>query len=194
MSEYSSLCSRCHNLVDTPMHHFACETPEKTGPRRPTWDETFLEIARLTSERSTCKRAHVGGVVARENRMLAAGYNGAPSGMPHCEDVGCDLVYESSAPRSAPLIPHCRRAIHVEQNIIGLAARWGIQLEGATWYFWPFGPCRSCELLLITTHPARIVFPEDTTITSSGEHTALRDAGIRLDIVGPLRKPLTRRI
>ena len=56
---------------------------------RPTWDEYFLEMARVIARRSTCLRRKVGALLVREKRILASGYNGAPSGLPHCEEVGC---------------------------------------------------------------------------------------------------------
>ena len=46
-----------------------------------------LALSALT--RSTCPRLAVGAVVVRDKRILTTGYNGSPSGMSHCEDVGC---------------------------------------------------------------------------------------------------------
>ena len=57
--------------------------------RRPSWDEYFLEMASLVSKRSTCLRRSVGAVLVREKRILATGYNGAPSGLKHCMEIGC---------------------------------------------------------------------------------------------------------
>jgi len=56
---------------------------------RPSWDEYFMRITHMVAERSTCLRRHVGAVLVLERRILATGYNGAPHGVPHCEDVGC---------------------------------------------------------------------------------------------------------
>ena len=57
--------------------------------KRPSWDEYFLEIAKLVASRSTCLRRQVGAVFVRDKRMLTTGYNGAPSGLKHCEEGGC---------------------------------------------------------------------------------------------------------
>lgn len=116
---------------------------------RPGWDAYFLDMAVKVSARATCHRAQVGCVVVDSSHMiLATGYNGSPPGEPHCPDD------ESLEPDD-----HCPRSIHAEQNVIGHAARRGTRLDGATWYLWPFGPCRSCSLLLATTRPERIVYP-----------------------------------
>jgi len=56
---------------------------------RPTWDEYFMEITELVSRRSTCLRRKVGAVIVRDKRILTTGYNGAPSGLSHCLEIGC---------------------------------------------------------------------------------------------------------
>ena len=56
---------------------------------RPSWDEYFMELALVVSKRSTCLRQKVGAIIVKDKRILATGYNGAPSGMAHCLDVGC---------------------------------------------------------------------------------------------------------
>ena len=48
-----------------------------------------MEIARLVVSRSTCLRRQVGAVIVKDKKILATGYNGAPSGLAHCSDVGC---------------------------------------------------------------------------------------------------------
>src|SRR3989338_7632482 len=81
---------------------------------RPSWDEYFLKLAMLISERATCPRMHCGCVVVKNNRVLAAGYNGSIAGQPHCEDVGC-LVENN----------HCVRTNHAEINALVQAAYQG---------------------------------------------------------------------
>ena len=56
---------------------------------RPGWDEYFMEITHLVAKRSTCLRRQVGAVLVKDKNILATGYNGAPSGVAHCLDVGC---------------------------------------------------------------------------------------------------------
>ena len=60
-----------------------------TKNKRPAWDEYFLELAGLVSKRATCLRRRVGAVLVKDKRILATGYNGAPSGITHCEITGC---------------------------------------------------------------------------------------------------------
>ena len=65
------------------------KSKSKKKTERPDWDEYFMKVARLVSSRSTCLRRKVGAVLVKERRILATGYNGAPGGLPHCEETGC---------------------------------------------------------------------------------------------------------
>ncbi|HIC85344.1 MAG TPA: cytidine deaminase, partial [Desulfobacterales bacterium] len=56
---------------------------------RPTWPEYFMSIAKMVAKRSTCLRRQVGAILVKDKRILATGYNGAPRGLRHCEEVGC---------------------------------------------------------------------------------------------------------
>jgi len=51
---------------------------------RITRDEYLMEVAHVVARRGTCSRAQVGVVFAREGRIVATGYNGAPPGIAHC--------------------------------------------------------------------------------------------------------------
>ena len=62
---------------------------KKSIYKRPSWDEYFLEVAVLVSRRATCLRRRVGAVLVKDKKILATGYNGAPSGLKHCIDIGC---------------------------------------------------------------------------------------------------------
>ena len=57
--------------------------------QRISWKEYFLRITYMVSERSTCLRRKVGAIAVKDRRILATGYNGAPSGVPHCLETGC---------------------------------------------------------------------------------------------------------
>lgn len=98
---------------------------------RPSWDRYFLEIAKLVSSRSTCKRRKVGAVVVKDKRILATGYNGPPSGVAHCTEIGC--LREQLGIPSGERHELCR-GLHAEQNAIIQAALHGVSLKGAEIY------------------------------------------------------------
>lgn len=124
-------------------------TTNDTPPKpRPTWDAYFLAMAGLAATRGTCDRKRVGCVIVRDRAVLATGYNGSPSGTPHCDDVG-HLIEDG----------HCIRTVHAEQNAVCQAARRGTALEGATAYV-TCAPCHSCLRTLISSGIVRVVFSE----------------------------------
>ncbi|OGP53654.1 MAG: cytidine deaminase [Deltaproteobacteria bacterium RBG_13_52_11] len=123
---------------------------------RPSWDEYFMEITRLVVGRSTCLRRQVGAILVKDKKILATGYNGAPSGLPHCLEVGC-LRDEMGIP-SGERHELCR-GLHAEQNAIIQAAYYGVSINGATLYCTNL-PCIICTKMLINAGIARVVYAE----------------------------------
>ncbi len=120
---------------------------------RPDSDEYFLKIASVVAERSTCRRHHVGAVAVRNKHILATGYNGAPSGLRDCLELGC-LRDEMNIP-SGTRHEVCR-GIHAEQNVIIQASLHGVSLEGSTIYA-THTPCRLCAKMLVNAKIKRYV-------------------------------------
>ena len=124
--------------------------------KRPSWDEYFLEMAQLVAKRSTCLRRSVGAVLVREKRILATGYNGAPSGLKHCFEIGC-MRQKLKIP-SGERHELCR-ALHAEQNALIQASLHGISVKGATLYA-TTQPCVICAKMLINAGIKEIVITE----------------------------------
>ena len=120
---------------------------------RPDIDEYFLKIASVVAERATCRRHHVGAVAVRDKHILATGYNGAPSGLKDCLELGC-LRDELDIP-SGTRQEICR-GIHAEQNVIIQATLHGISLEGSTIYA-THTPCVLCAKMLVNAKIKRYV-------------------------------------
>ncbi|BDC36626.1 MAG: cytidine deaminase [Candidatus Methanoliparum thermophilum] len=121
---------------------------------RPNIDEYFMNIAKIVATRSTCLRNHVGAVIVKDKRILTTGYNGAPSGLPHCLDIGC-LRNSNNIP-SGKNQEICR-GVHAEQNAIIQAALHGISIKDATLYCTHL-PCSLCAKMLINAHIKRVVY------------------------------------
>ena len=121
---------------------------------RPSWDEYFATLAKQVSTRTTCMRRAVGAVIVKENRILATGYNGVPRGMAHCAEVGC--LREQMGVPSGQRQEICR-GLHAEQNAIIQAAKYGINISGATIYI-NTQPCVTCAKMLINAGISEIVY------------------------------------
>ncbi|HPJ21377.1 MAG TPA: cytidine/deoxycytidylate deaminase family protein [Clostridia bacterium] len=141
---------------------------------RPSWDEYFMQIVDLVKTRSTCLRRQVGALIVKDKRILASGYNGAPSGVAHCAEVGC-LRQQLNIP-SGERHELCR-AIHAEQNAIVQAAYSGTSVNGSTMYV-SLQPCSLCAKLMINAGIKKLVFrgnyPDELALSM------LNEAGVEL--------------
>jgi len=115
-----------------------------------------MAITKLVAKRSTCKRRAVGAILVKEKRILATGYNGAPAGLRHCEEVGC--LRENSSVPSGERHELCR-GLHAEQNVIIQAAYHGISIAGSTLYC-TNKPCVICSKMIINAGIVKIVYEE----------------------------------
>lgn len=143
---------------------------------RPTWDEYFLMLAKLTATRSTCLAFPVGCVIVKDRQVLATGYNGSPSGSVHCTAQGYCYPGLSSCDASK-VFPS--RSIHAEANAIAQAAKHGINTSNSIAYV-TLEPCLSC-LKLIISSGIREVYYETPFIT--GESILVRDSFIEDGLV-----------
>lgn len=141
---------------------------------RPSWDEYFFQIALQVATRSTCLRRQVGAVLVKEKRILSTGYNGAPSGISHCADVGC--LREQLGVPSGERHELCR-ALHAEQNAIVQAAFHGIKVEGATLYC-THQPCSLCAKMIINAGIVEVYYSEGYPDELAA--TFFQEAGTRL--------------
>jgi dCMP deaminase len=147
-----------------------------TDGRRPSWDEYFMRIAHEVARRATCLRRSVGAVVVLNKRILATGYNGAPSGLPHCAETGClrDQLNVPSGERT-----ELCRGLHAEMNALLQGARHGVRMEGATIYT-TLVPCSLCSKMIINTGIVRVVAATDYPDTFARE--MLDAAGVELAV------------
>jgi len=123
---------------------------------RPSWLDYFMGIAHLVATRSTCCRRHVGAILVKDRHILATGYNGVPSGIIHCEKVGC--LREDDAVPSGERHELCR-GLHAEQNAIIQAAYHGISIVGSTLYC-TNKPCVICSKMLINAGIGEIIYKD----------------------------------
>ena len=115
---------------------------------RVSWENYFMNIAREVASRSTCDRKHVGAVVVRDKTILSTGYNGSIKGLPHCDEVGHEIVDG-----------HCIRTTHAEANAIVQAAKNGVHINHAEIYV-TASPCYNCFKLIANAGIKTIFYNE----------------------------------
>ena len=143
--------------------------------KRNKWDRRFMDIARQVGTWCTCHRRKVGAIVVKDKRIIATGYNGAPSGVENCIERGFCLRDKLKI-ASGTKAEMCY-AVHAEQNAIVQAAKLGISVEGATIYV-THQPCSMCTRIIINSGIKRIVYgmeyPDEFSLS------ILQEAGIEL--------------
>lgn len=134
-----------------------------------------MQVAEVVARRSTCLRRNIGAVIVKDKRILATGYNGAPTGLAHCTEVGC--LREKLGIPSGERHEICR-GLHAEQNALIQAAKYGIAVEGSTIYS-TTEPCSLCAKMLINAGINRIVYrdpyPDDLS------RLLLSEAGVTVE-------------
>lgn len=128
-----------------------------TAGKRPLVDEYFMKMAHLAASRSTCLRRKVGAVITKDKRVLSTGYNGAPKGLPHCEEVGC--VRKDKDIPTGERHELCR-GVHAEQNAIIQAAVFGTSIKDGKIYTTNH-PCVVCAKLLINANINEIIYDDE---------------------------------
>jgi dCMP deaminase len=143
--------------------------------KRPDWDQYFMKLAFLVSERSTCLRHHVGAVIVLDKKILTTGYNGAAAGVKDCLELGC-LRDELKIP-SGTRHEICR-AIHAEQNAIIQASLHGVSIKGASIYC-THSPCILCAKMLVNAKIKRFIACTGYADPSFNE--LFKEAGIKFE-------------
>lgn len=152
---------------------------------RPTRNALLMDIASMVATRGTCDRKQVGAVIAREGRIISVGFNGAPPGLPHCDenhhgwddkliktiDCQCGKVHLVDEPRERG----CINATHAEANALAFAAKYGVSTDRAE-LFVTVSPCDTCARLLIAAGIVNVTCLEKYRDESGIE--LLSDAGI----------------
>ena len=120
-------------------------TNKNSCDNRIEWDDYFMSIALLASQRSPCKRLNVGSVIVKDSRLISMGYNGFICGAPH------NSIIKDN---------HEQSIIHSEINAITDCAKRGTSLSGAKIYVTHY-PCINCFRAIAASNIKEIVYLND---------------------------------
>jgi len=138
-------------------------------------DNYFMKIAEVVSLRSTCIKRNVGAVLVKDNHILSTGYNGAPSGIPHCTPDICVRKYLEPGEK-----PELCRGVHAEINCIIQAALHGTAIEGDTSLYYTTFPCMSCLKLIINAKIKRLIYKEGYNMENIVKADLLKGSSIEI--------------
>jgi dCMP deaminase len=130
---------------------------------RPSFEEIYLDLARIIAQRSTCSRLQVGTVITSSDfrKVLAIGYNGNASGLPNC----CDRTTEGNC-----------GCLHSEENAV---INCDSPRSEEKIVFVTHHPCAACAKRLINLgNVKKIYFAQEYRSTAGAE--LLQQVGIEL--------------
>lgn len=129
---------------------------------RKTWTETWMEIAKVISERSYDPKLKVGAIIVSEDntRMLSVGYNGNYKGGPHEHE--CPIPGESGF-------------IHAEVNAL---VKCDYNFPKKKIMYVTHSPCRACSKLLVNADITKVVYLNEYRDVSG--LNILRDSGVEV--------------
>ncbi|MGV8085958.1 MAG: deaminase [Candidatus Bilamarchaeum sp.] len=142
---------------------------------RPSWDDYFMNIAKVVSSRSNCMKRKVAAVIVKDKRIISTGYNGTPRGTKNCSEGGCPRC--NSFSESGKNLEECLCS-HGEENAIVQASYHGISIKESVLYS-TFSPCLLCTKMIINAGIREVVFNTEYPLSETSKRLLL-DAGVKL--------------
>lgn len=133
-----------------------------------TWDECFMNLAKVAAMRSKDPNTQVGAcIVDKENYILSIGYNGAPRGFN-------DDIFPWGRDRDGdPLNTKYPYVCHAELNAIINYTSSRDHFQGAKIYVTLF-PCNECAKLIIQSGIKEVIYESDKYATTDNTIAAKR--------------------
>lgn len=114
-------------------------------------DKTFVTIAETMAKNSYAEKLQVGAVLAKDDRIMATGYNGTPSGYTN----ECEFIDPVNGEKKTKDV-----VIHAEQNLLCFCAKHGIKTDGCTLYI-THSPCITCAKLIAAAGIKEVVYKDE---------------------------------
>ena len=135
-----------------------------------------MTCAKTFAELSYAKRAQVGCIIVKNNRIISIGYNGMPSGWDNnCEDITRDSQGTTTL-KSKPEV------LHAETNAIAKVAQSSDSAQGAS-LFCTHMPCLDCAKLIHQSGISEVYYSEDYLAARGSGQEFLEKSGIKLEQV-----------
>ena len=122
------------------------------------WNKRFMELTEYIATWSSCLRRQVGAIIVKDKRIIATGYNGAPTGAMTCVERG-ECLRNKLDIKSGTHAEICY-SVHAEQNALMQAAKEGISVKGCVLYC-THRPCIICAKLIANAGIKEVIYKEN---------------------------------
>jgi dCMP deaminase len=140
---------------------------------RPSWDEYFMQLAKVAALRGNCIKRKVAAIIVRDRRVISTGYNGTPRGTRNCYEGGCPRCNEMAD--SGTRLDECLCS-HGEENAIVQAAYHGVSVKDSTLYT-TFAPCLMCTKMIINAGIREVIYNVDYPLNEAA-FRLFQEAGV----------------
>ncbi len=147
------------------------------------WNKRFMELTEFIATWSSCLRRQVGAVIVKDKRIIATGYNGAPTGGMTCVERG-ECLRNKLDIKSGTHAEICY-SVHAEQNALMQAAKEGISVKGCVLYC-THRPCVICAKLITNAGIKEVIYKEN--YPDEFIQKIFDDAGVKLTNYADLEK------
>ena len=136
----------------------------------------FLDVAQRFAELSSAKRAQVGAIIVKDNRIISIGYNGMPSGW----DNECEEVVPPNEWAEFEQLKTKPEVLHAETNAIAKVAQSTESSKGAT-LFCTHLPCIECAKLIHQAGISNVYYDIEYQAAKGSGKQFLEDSNIEVN-------------
>ncbi len=151
------------------------ELSDKFKLVRPSWDDYFMQIAKVVASRSNCMKRKVAAIIVKDKRIISSGYNGTPRGTKNCAEGGCPRCNNFS--ETGKNLEECLCS-HGEENAIVQASYHGIEIKDSMIYT-TFSPCLLCTKMIINSGLKEVVYNAEYPMGET-PMKLLKEAGVKV--------------
>ena len=145
----------------------------------------FMDVAERFAQLSSARRAQVGAIIVKDNRIISIGYNGMPSGWDNnCEHEDWpDWMDTNPNTFRDPAYARLRtkpEVLHAETNAIAKVARSSESCEGAA-LFCTHLPCLDCAKLIYQSGISEVYYRVEYQAAKGAGKEFLTKSGIKVE-------------
>lgn len=141
---------------------------------KPKFIDAYMDVAERFAQLSHAKRAKVGAIIVKDDRIISIGYNGMPSGW----DNECETIKEQHDIGTTMLFTK-PEVLHAETNAIAKLAQSSESGKDAT-LFCTHLPCMECAKLIYQSGIANVYYREEYNSAKGAGKQFLIQSGIEV--------------
>jgi len=146
-----------------------------------------MDTAERFAQLSSAKRAKVGAIIVKDNRIISIGYNGMPSGWDNTCEVEVRSALEPGKKMILSKLQTKPEVLHAETNAIAKVAQSNDNCKDAT-LFCTHEPCIECAKLIYQAGITTLIFKHSYNADKGRGGEFLLQSGINVEQLDQLKQ------